>query len=75
MALLGLEPGPAVLAVIEELAGVGRHRLDGLVPTGRAGQDGLELHPVGLTTPAKSGHSRFRTRPPRPETGQVPMGD
>jgi hypothetical protein len=32
-----LKPGPAALAVIEELAGIGRHRLDGPMAAFRAG--------------------------------------
>jgi hypothetical protein len=40
----GLEPFAAPFAVIEELAGIGRHRLDGLMAAFRASQDGLKLH-------------------------------
>ncbi len=39
-----LKPGPAALAVVEELAGVGRHGLGGLVLAGRTGQSRLKLH-------------------------------
>jgi len=40
----GLEPFTAALAVIEELAGIGRHCLDDLMATLRASQGGLKLH-------------------------------
>ena len=40
----GLEPFAAPFAVVEELAGIGRHRLDGLMAAFRASQDGLKLH-------------------------------
>ena len=41
IAVLGLEPYPAVLAVVEELAGVGEHLLDNNVTAVRAGDRGL----------------------------------
>jgi hypothetical protein len=40
----GLEPFAAPFAVIEELAGIGRHRLDSLMAAFRASQGGLKLH-------------------------------
>jgi hypothetical protein len=40
----GLEPFAAPFAVIEELAGIGRHRLDSLMGAFRASQGGLKLH-------------------------------
>src|SRR6266849_7916958 len=40
----GLEPFATALAVIEELAGIGRHRLDDLMAALRASQGGLKLH-------------------------------
>jgi hypothetical protein len=40
----GLEPFAAPFAVIEELACISRHRLDGLMAAFRASQDGLKLH-------------------------------
>jgi hypothetical protein len=39
-----LSRSTAPFAVIEELAGIGRHRLDGLMAAFRASQDGLKLH-------------------------------
>src|SRR5581483_1081544 len=49
---LRLQPCSACPAVIEELAGVDRHRLGGLMAASRAGDGGLQLHslpPVGRT--------------------------
>ena len=43
----GLEPFAAPFAVVEELACISRHRLDGLTAAFRASQDGLKLH-IGL---------------------------
>jgi len=40
----GLEPFAAPFAVIEELAGIGRHRLDSLMAAFRASQVRLKLH-------------------------------
>jgi hypothetical protein len=40
----GLEPFAASFAVIEKLAGIRGHRLDGLVAAFRASQGGLKLH-------------------------------
>jgi hypothetical protein len=40
----GLEPFAASFAVIEKLAGICRHRLDGLMTAFRASQAGLKLH-------------------------------
>src|SRR5712692_10881369 len=40
----GLEPFATALAIIEELAGIGRHRLDDLIAAFRASQGGLKLH-------------------------------
>jgi hypothetical protein len=40
----GLEPFTTALAVIEELAGIGRHRLDSLIAAFGASQCGLKLH-------------------------------
>src|SRR5882757_8161443 len=40
----GLEPFVAALAVIEELAGIGRHRLDSLIAAFGASECGLKLH-------------------------------
>ena len=42
----GLKPHPAAFAVIEELAGVGWHRLDGLMAARGASQDGFQSHHV-----------------------------
>jgi hypothetical protein len=42
--LPGFEPDPATLAVIEELAGIGRHGLDGLMAAFRANEGGGKLH-------------------------------
>jgi len=39
-----LEPFAAPSAVIEELTGIGRHRLDGLMAAFGASQGGLKLH-------------------------------
>ena len=44
IARLGLEPGAAALAVVEELAGVCRHRLGDLVPARGTGQCRFKLH-------------------------------
>jgi hypothetical protein len=46
---LRFKPETATFAVIEELAGVGWHRLGGLVATSGTGQGGLSFHsrPVG----------------------------
>ena len=49
----GLEPFAAPFAVIEELAGIGRHRLDSLMAAFRASQVRLKLH---------IGHPSRRTR-------------
>jgi hypothetical protein len=40
----GLEPFAAPFAVVEELAGIGRHRLAGLMGAFRASQDGMKPH-------------------------------
>ena len=40
----GLEPFATALAVIEELAGIGRHRLDSLIAAFGASECGLKLH-------------------------------
>jgi hypothetical protein len=40
----GFEPFAAPFAVVEELAGISRHRLDGLMPAFRASQGRLKLH-------------------------------
>jgi len=40
----GFEPFAAPFAVVEELACISRHRLDGLMAAFRASQDGLKLH-------------------------------
>jgi hypothetical protein len=40
----GLEPLATALAVIEELAGIGRHRLDNLIAAFGASERGLKLH-------------------------------
>jgi hypothetical protein len=40
----GFEPFAAPFAVVEELASISRHRLDGLIAAFRASQDGLKLH-------------------------------
>ena len=40
----GLQPGATALAVIEDLAGVGRHRFNGLVLADRTSQCRLKLH-------------------------------
>lgn len=41
---IGTKDRPTALAVIEELAGIGGHRVSGLMTTGRAGQGGGDLH-------------------------------
>ena len=55
---LGLESGSTPGAIIEELAGVGRHGLGGLVPTGWTSQDRLKLHQRDARTTLRSGRSR-----------------
>src|SRR5216684_1023502 len=40
----GLEPFATALAVIEELAGIGRHRFDSLIAAFGASECGLKLH-------------------------------
>jgi hypothetical protein len=45
IALSGLQPSTTTLAVIEELASIGRHRFDGLVVALGAGQGRFKLHP------------------------------
>ena len=52
IASLGLEPGSASLAVIEELASVGRHGLRGLMPAGGTGEGRLQLHGPGMVKSA-----------------------
>src|SRR5712692_11358857 len=44
IARAGLEPFATALAVIEELAGIGRHRLDSLIAAFGASECGLKLH-------------------------------
>jgi hypothetical protein len=44
IARLGLEPGAAALTVVEELAGVCRHGLGGLLPTRGTSQCRFKLH-------------------------------
>src|ERR1700686_4674311 len=44
----GLEPFATALAVIEELAGIGRHRLDSLIAAFWASERGLKLHTAFL---------------------------
>jgi hypothetical protein len=44
IALLVLQPVTTILAVIEELAGVGRHRLGGLVSAMRTGERRFQSH-------------------------------
>src|SRR4051794_5940162 len=46
--IFGLEATAAPRAVIEELAGVGGHRLGGLMPASRARDGGREYHPANL---------------------------
>ena len=48
----GLEPFAARLAVIKELTGIGRHRLDGLMAAFRASQGGLKLHSDSCCEPS-----------------------
>jgi len=50
----GLEPFAARFAVVEELAGISRRRLDGLMAAFRASQDGLKLHIVSCFALAKT---------------------
>src|SRR6185437_15068619 len=52
-----LELGAAALADIEELAGVGRHRLERAVPAMRTGDFGFELHHGRLFERRKRGQS------------------
>jgi hypothetical protein len=50
VALERLQPHPAAFAVVEELAGIGRHRLDRLMAAFRACELRLQVHDLSLTT-------------------------
>ena len=62
IASLGLEPGSASLAVIEELASVGRHGLRGLMPAGGTGDGRLQLHGARYGQIGKLGQSNSTVR-------------
>ena len=57
----GLEPFATALAVIEELAGIGRHRLDSLIAAFGASECGLKLH-IRFRLCAKANHSLRQER-------------
>lgn len=51
---LGFEPGAAAVAVIKELAGIGRHRFGGLVVASRTGNGRFQYHPADTSSQARS---------------------
>src|SRR5713226_7390737 len=57
-----LEAGAASLALIEELAGIGRHGFHARGPATRAGDDALDDHPRPRTLRRR----RYSARPIRP---------
>ena len=58
----GLEAAAATRAVIEELAGVGGHRLGGLMPASRAREGGREYHPANLVRANCRSRNEFKLR-------------
>jgi hypothetical protein len=58
----GLEAAAAPRAVIEEPAGVGGHRLGGLMPASRAGDNGREYHPANLVRASRRSRNEFKLR-------------